>query len=286
MPIILSHIQYGDRHTLDLYYNDVIVDKIIVLIHGGAYMIGSKEKLKKLAVNLSTHYAIVCPNYTLSHFRLEHIMEVIQLLLFMLVNSMIWHPRLSLLLLMLAMAIFSACMLQFGFPDDTENSHALDLAQAVKWTEQQNFVKYNHIVLMGHSAGGGLASLLASNTLFLSSVNLKVPIYAVVVISGVLCADHMSEVSFGTEIINLTLRHDHMFPMYHYNTHVPSHLFINAKYDFGLEKQALEAVYLLRKYNVHADHIQSLQHNHFTIKDLPGPLFTYVHNYLSKLKIK
>jgi acetyl esterase/lipase len=85
-------------------------------------------------------------------------------------------------------------------------AHAQDVAQAVSWTHE-NIANYGgnteRITLMGHSAGGHLVSLLATDPEYLKAVNLEPrQIAGVITVSGLYEIDPTSPLTvhaFGTD---------------------------------------------------------------------------------------
>jgi acetyl esterase/lipase len=198
-------VEYGNRknNQCDVYLPRRTCDKapVVVVIHGGAWMFGNKSDMKEIAQFLVEKLQVVCvvPNYTLSHIDetvLQKILTVEILGLLLLVITA--HKRfnvLRMLILFVSLFLIIHFILEYvfrGTDQDSETQHPVhveDIAQCIYWTrlqEEKYQLNPNRILLLGHSSGAHLASLVTLNKRFLNALDVPVDdvIKGVIAISG------------------------------------------------------------------------------------------------------
>jgi acetyl esterase/lipase len=206
------------QKTCDVYRkteSQMSLQPMVVLIHGGAWMIGNKKKLASVARVLCTNLDVVCvvPEYSLSqldHILLQNIVIIdwaILGLLCVLFRKKIMFVRFVIFMISIAItvAVIVYLMYRTEQKQNAHPAHANDLTSCVKFiiTNAQTPVlnaDANNIFLLGHSAGAHLACLIALNPRFLEP-SMQRCIKGVIAISGVYCFWELQK-SFTKHFIN------------------------------------------------------------------------------------
>ena len=172
----------------------------VVIVHGGAWMIGSKNSFHSMATLMCHEFNAICvvPDYSLSNIDGSAIVnsKVMLLLLlgqcFFLMFCKHSKQRLVVIALFLFFLILSVLFIFVEFslllwrPHNSHPAHVRDIARCMQFTfdlynkEMQN----SKIMLIGHSAGAHLCALLALNDTYLQR-DLFDRIAGVVAMSGV-----------------------------------------------------------------------------------------------------
>lgn len=283
-----NHIRYPK--WLDVYQPAPNVERkgIILYIHGGAFVMGSRRVAATPAFQLAKEgYAVVAPDYSLtdvSEYHLTSLMLIIlmaMLLIGMLAQTV--FQVLFILFLLSCMTLFFTfvwlyCpMVQVQHPD-----HIQDIAQVYKWMvdngSESNFQWWNdqkqnpNIIVMGHSAGAHLASLLCTNLQYLNEAGIssheQMPL-ACVSISGLYSDKRLAQTTIGRQILHNTFgkrpSYFDAFPIYHVTPQTCPFLLLNAGYDISLKQHAMDFWYTLKANAVYSQ-IEYFDHtNHFDI---------------------
>jgi acetyl esterase/lipase len=175
-------------------------------------------------------------------------------------------------------------------PDVIFPSHANDVSDCLLWTNQ-NISKFggdpNAIYLMGHSAGGHIVTQITVDLTFLKQRNISSDIVkACVGICGVYNIHELSETfvskkfivepSFGYEVGNYKNSSPFHVELAENSKSTPF-FFINAYYDLGLEKHAVDLVKKLKEFgNSKVKHVTYSGTDHLSIIGL-GTSMGYAH---------
>jgi acetyl esterase/lipase len=252
---------------------------VIMWVHGGAWHLGDKEHSRFPAEHLARDgHVVVVPAYHLSGLSQTEVTSILQFgLLFAMMLGLCLQSTVNRMMLM----IFAVCMVSvflIALSYSPENKiqhpqHVRDVALALRWTKD-NIADFGgdprKIVVMGHSAGAHLATLLASNTRFLDEVGLQPDVIkGVVSISGVYNDKRMQESRLGNALMSRVFGSESMFdcfPIYNVQTHVtPPHFLINAQKDITLKRHTLDMWATLRAKEVYAQVLEVPDTTHWTI---------------------
>jgi len=147
-------------------------------------------------------------------------------------------------------------------------AHAEDVAKAVAWT-RENIAKYggdiDRIVLMGHSAGGHLAALLATDPAYLKAEKLEpANIRGVIAVSALYEIDPASELTvhaFGTDPVACR----EASPLTHVAGKLPPFLVVYAEHDYEqFDRQAIDFQAALEKNGTSATLLKLMHRNHIS----------------------
>lgn len=182
--------------------------------------------------------------------------------------------------IMSAWLVLSAVIMLIVFQRPREDArhpcHILDCAHAVRWA-RDNASDFggnvNNLIIMGHSAGAHLASLLASNPRYLEKVNMTPrDLTAAICISGVyndraladggVVARSLLYETFGK---NREV-HSSAFPIHHADPSIcPPFFLLNAWRDVSLKRHAKEFRSVLIQNEVYVDSRVYPNTNHYSI---------------------
>ena len=154
--------------------------------------------------------------------------------------------------------------------------HANDVAEVISWTHRNvanvcPSADPAKIVLLGHSAGGHLASIVSTNHKYLRRVNLPLSVIkCTVCISGVFSDRRMQQSVLGSEILKNAFgdRKSYVdaFPIYHAQPTSPPHLLLNASVDYSLKRHTRDFFMALREQGVYVEsHVYPMT-THFSIR--------------------
>ena len=218
---------------------------VIILIHGGSWISGSAWQIADTAIALHTRLqtSIIVPEYSLSHIQ---VLNTILLCCAIICIPRAWVISASILLFLM---ITTASDTNIYHP-----SHVLDIATCIRWTSDR-FEK-KKIILIGHSAGAHLASLVMLNERYCPR---DVDVIGVICISGVYSHARLQE-----NPIVYMLVHQFIFPhintlqsfdywpisQIEYGTTYMPFMIISSKFDFDLLSHAHDLYYALRDVGV------------------------------------
>lgn len=256
------------------------VAPVVIIIHGGGWVAGSKSNVIDMASHFSSHgYVAVAPCYRLSTFSntdLEHVIYL-QLSLLTAVYLILGFGRgktlLYIILMFLTLLILAFAILR-PRPIVQHPVHVKDVAAVVAWT-YHHIKKYggdaDNIILLGHSAGGHLAALVSNNPQYLHALNISPTIIkATICISGVFSDKRLLESRFGVRILYSAFgkRSSYVdaFPIYHAQPTSPPHLLMNANLDYSLKRHTWDFFMALRQQGVYVRSKMYKNTNHISIR--------------------
>ena len=189
-------------------------DKLVVLVHGGAFVFGSKENVNDTAINIkqSMNAAVFVPNYRLSNIdssTLQYVLNgsmVILLFLALLSNNIVC---LSLLLInILLSTVVLICMVEthendeeFGKGNSKFPAQLNDVASSIAFAKK-TFPDLA-LFLIGHSAGGYITTMISLDSTYLLKHGLSIKdITGCISISGVYSSARLHDTSLAAGILN------------------------------------------------------------------------------------
>ena len=247
-------------------------DKIIFYIHGGGWHFGTNDSSQHIADSFKD-YTVVAPQYRLSAVDTSAVQMtamaqiiVFTCLTFYSVNGL--QMILSLLILT-SVALFLSVVHYFIPQDGARHpEHIEDITKAFAEMMKQYNPKTVHV--MGHSAGGHLASLLCTNRHYLESVGCSLEdVTSCICISGVYSDVRLKDHMVGKQILKSAFGHkEHYgdaFPIYHIKSDVPPVLLLNAEYDYQFKPQSYDFHYALRQKGVWSEIDYFEDYNHVSL---------------------
>ncbi len=237
---------------------------VVYFIHGGAWLTGSKESCREQCRTLAENgYVAVAPNFALSSVDFWTVGLVINMMAALLVVFTLASHNSHEIALLLLLALVAVCFAYVlgSLPRTTDTSqvqhpaHIQDLARGLEWMSK-NIQQYegdaNRIHLLGHSAGGHLAALLATNTTYLVAAGVDPSIVkSCTSISGVYSDQRMKETKMGQELLKTVFgdrkQYFDAFPIYNVSSRSPPFLLLNAEYDISLKRHSYDFHYTLRE---------------------------------------
>lgn len=179
---ITKDISFLKEQKLDVYSDKTKKNApVVVIVHGGAWLLGSKEDMAHMATVISDNgFVCVCPEYALSSIDSVLVQRMLVLSFIMLILLLILAKARSvrIVLILVGLLIVILGSIHLVRTDETKTNrhpaHVKDIANAIKWTVE-NITKYNgnpaNIHLLGHSAGGALVTLVSMNPRFLGELS-------------------------------------------------------------------------------------------------------------------
>lgn len=265
---VIKNIPYASnpRCRLDIYKPQLTGTKVPVLlvIHGGAWMIGDKDKNRTVCHAIAKAGMVaVSPNYQLSDLPIGTIRQTLWWIsicipiILLLIGSKPMVIVLCIVVLFAVWFIFTTWvnMVTPKIPSDlTYPSHIGDIEQSLTWVEER-ISNYggdpNCIIILGHSAGAHLASLLSIRR----ETYPNSPIRGVICISGVYSHHRLKQITCGEWLVSCAFgkQDDYLtyFPLYSVNSNLPPHYLINATWDIGLIKHTWDMVSTLKTHGVY-----------------------------------
>jgi len=271
---------------------------VLVCTHGGGWVLNRKESMVQLARTImslqdqeytgrgrwvghsrpsSPPFCIVVPSYRLSSFNNSVLNKLLAFeflscsALACLFPSILPLVVLALLVMVLCIVVFAMVHLRVAVRHPV---HVEDLACVMKWVGRNAGVHSmdpSRTVLLGHSAGAHLVTLLATNNAFLRRFGVNPStIRGVVALSGVYSDKRLQEVPGGQEILDNVFgasgkHYRDCFPIYHCLPTSPPHLVCVSELDFWLKKHALDYVYALQQQGVYVESVMAPKNNHFSV---------------------
>lgn len=281
--LIHKNIRYAkpERCLLDVYSQDLAYTKrpVVIVIHGGAWFLGDKSIAKEIAEHLVANgFTVVAPCYRLSNISDQHINSLMcfeSILLILLAISSNGHDS---VIISMILILFTLLIIAYAISKPRHiilhPVHANDVADVVSWTNA-NIEDFcgdpNRLFLMGHSAGGHLASIVSCNPKYLRRVNLEQNIIkGTICICGVFSDKRINQSKIGQELLKNTFgkRPSYMdaFPIYHCQPNTPPHFLINANIDYSLKRHTFDLFFALREQGVYVKTKVYPDTNHFNIR--------------------
>lgn len=280
---------------------------VLICTHGGGWILKNKNSMLSMAESFMklqldeakkfstekekpANFCIIVPSYRLSSLNSDILAKAVTFQSIVLISLGTCIPSLLpitiavLLVVLLSALVFVASRRTAMVRHPV---HVEDLACLVKWivrNDGQKGMDASKIVLLGHSAGAHLVTLLATNTRYLESFDVDpARIRGVVAMSGVYSDKRLQETSGGQEILNNVFaqpatesEHENIhsdqvnpyrecFPIYHCKASTPPHLLTVSEIDFGLKQHAFDYAYALQQKGVYVDSIVASNNTHFSV---------------------
>lgn len=280
---LLSNLKYGpaNRCVLDVFRPTVLsrtLAPVALVVHGGAWMIGDKKRVHEMCRVITGERGMisVACNYRLSPFPMA---DIRSMLWWLTVGGtlLLWtlFPNHYMLVVVYIVAMMTVWLLFVGWcemyvPRQEEDSsvvpqHLEDVDRALQWVTR-NIHKYGgdprRVILLGHSAGAHLVSLLASKES--SSKN----VLGVVCVSGVYSYARMKEISYGEWLTRCAFgkRDDYIknFPIHNISEWTPPHLLLNATDDMSLIRHTWDMMAAMRAKGKYVK-CRQMSGDHYTI---------------------
>ena len=276
------NIKYSNanRCVLDIYKGNVSdTGPTVICTHGGSWMLSSKSSISDMAVMLAEQgYCVITPSYSLSTFSNEHIQTLLFFESVILLVLAIFSDEKQHSILVILVLCFSLLVLTYSFGKPREvirhPAHVKDLAIVVRWA-YLNCVRFggdpNLIIVLGHSAGGHLVTLLSNNPLYTRQLNLPENIIkGTISLSGVFSDKRLKQSRIGKEILETVFgkrsNYYDAFPIYHCHPDSPPHLLINAGMDYSLKRHTFDLCFALREQGVYVKTFIAPSQSHFSIR--------------------
>jgi acetyl esterase/lipase len=270
-------IDYANRKHADVYGSDKTKSgkKVIVVVHGGGMLIGSRLMMKEICLLLSKELNAVCvaPSYRLSSVHPVYCQSVIVAEISVLVSlvfakGVVISPKPFIVLFFLFFVLLIVCLIIFFYNDHSIKypNHAMDIAECVRWVSDNihhHGGSKQDINLLGHSAGGYLVSLIGLNPFYLKQFQMETSVIkGIVSLSGMYSWSRLTQMPFfGSLLLQSVFQCDtetdrnRAFPVtyltsvkhddeQHYVS--PPFLLISAEVDFSLHDHAFDFYHALR----------------------------------------
>jgi acetyl esterase/lipase len=189
-------MQYGDceRCVYDEYVGGDDMD--IIIIHGGAFIVGDKNQQKDIAMLLSKTMKarVTVANYTLSSIDDYTLQTVLTLsLCVILILALVCKHHCLLLLVLILMAITTATLAYMARKKDSKDVFPIyleNIAQCIAKRKRADIPLF----LLGHSAGAYIAAMVSINGKYLLPYGLSIAdITGTILLSGVYSAAHLDD---------------------------------------------------------------------------------------------
>lgn len=278
---------------------------MVVIVHGGAWMIGSKSSFHAMAKQICNEFGALCvvPDYSLSNIDASLVVQskiTLCLALFQVLFLIVCRNakrRLFVtivflfLLVLLAVCVVIEFTLVYSRPRNSHPTHVQDVAKCIQFVASNRFNTTPTLLFVGHSAGAHLCSLLALNKLYLDP-DLFARVAGVVAISGVYSFWEMQR-SIASLFLNKHIfvgmfdeyldpqaldakKHtnpEHWFhitsawPLFHVSneTRKTRFLVLTSDTDFSILNHGVEFVAALQAHNFPAQHVHIPHTTHFSI---------------------
>lgn len=253
---------------------------VLYYIHGGAWHFHNKQITAEMAQIIgSENIVFVAASYRLSSFCNFHteivIISVLVLIMLLTIISHNYYQLSSVWLLALPLILLELYVHYNGSntPKWFHPYHIEDVARNLKWI-YNNINKYNgdynKIVVMGHSAGAHLATLLSTNLFFLHQQHLpNNVIKGCIGISGIYTDKRLSQFWYGMLLRNSVFGSSGVyydsFPIYNVGSYTPPTLLLSADNEMGLKRQTYDYHYTLKQKGVWVRTIHVPNTSHWNI---------------------
>lgn len=237
----------------------------ILYMPGGAWAVNDKSfsghTMKAVA---ERGVVVACVDYRMSSVDNDQLSSLLVLTMgVMFAIALTCHTAAQILFVFVIMAIISSIFIVMWswVPRAIVHhpTHVLDVARAFRWMHD-HAVEYDgntdRMFVMGHSAGGHLASLLATNDTYLSTQNLVLPdiIRGCITIGGVFSDVRLRETAVGRQLLRMAFgdreHYEDAFPIHSVHTDTPPFLIINAGSDITLKRHTLDMHHRLKQSGV------------------------------------
>jgi len=280
-PNILKDV---DKQTVDIYQphdaTSSSLKPVIFFVHGGAWQLGNKSNAVEPCETLAkSGYVCVATSYSLSNISDEQIqvalMGITIIMLSVALTCATFCQMMLFMALWLVIIIFLVLLWVF-VPQEgaTHPDHIQDVAKNFAWTVQ-NIKEYGgdpaNVYLMGHSAGGHLVSLLATNSFYITELGLSPKtIKGCISVSGIYSDKRLAETQVGRQIMRNAFgkrkQYYDAFPIYNISSDTtPPVLLLNAGVDISTKRHTLDFHYALRQSGVFVQTVYFEHNTHWNI---------------------
>ena len=254
---------------------------LVVLIHGGAWMLGGKSQVGDIARAIALRgHVVVCPSYRLSSIGTWGTNTVTAMLLGVVLLAVVWtdgdpatHGHAWLwglvgLTFLMFWVVLAGCTQQ---PVVEHPRHIEDVARVfrIAWDRAEEWgADRSRTHVVGHSAGAHLASLLSTNGAYLRAEGLhRACIRSVVALSGVYAEAVMRDHVVSRQLLRQVFWHHpySAFANAHVDAATPPHLLVNANEHRLFAAHAREYIETLRRHGVYVQHLFVPEATHLTI---------------------
>jgi acetyl esterase/lipase len=239
---------------------------VIVIVHGGGWMTGSTESMSDVYDSLTqkTGFTCVTITYKLSSIDSMFLQKLLALSIccvsVLLLLSPCFVQRVVLMIILIFVCVFIVTHLIVIEDNDMNRHpvHVVDLCRTLSLIHK-NFGNNRQIVLLGHSAGAHLVSLIVTNTRFIlaepNGYQILDRIIGVVAISGPYSAERLNNSLLARHLMSCVFsdkRDDVVdaFPLYHVHENLCPFLLINSGGDMSLLLHAFDFYHALRAKNI------------------------------------
>lgn len=257
---------------LDVFWRDDLDDAAVVIaVHGGSWMIGSKVVARKMAEPLVERgFCVITPGYRLSSYPdyLEFGVEGAILATLAALGLLSQHVFVVLVLLVFLVTVLAHTVAVGRRQRIRHPVHANDVSKCVEWAHEHAATfggSSRKIFLLGHSAGGSLASFVGCGG---TNLPPHVSIAGVVSVSGVLSGPRLLEPGIGRLVSRCAFPETDLhrcFPIHHVSPDAPPHLLLTAKRDYSLRRHARDFFFSLYEAGVYVKSHTYENNTHFTI---------------------
>ena len=282
--MVLRNIQYSDHAEgclLDVFPSASRDDgaPIVLCVHGGGWIVSDKSAANEMAEALQGEgFCVVTPSYRLSSFGNDSALMfvIVSSLCLFLFSTTANYRTLSWVMFLVVVGLL--VHLTF-FPQREKASvkhpaHVQDLAKAVRWCylHGKSFGgDPNKIVLLGHSAGGHLTTLLANDLTYVRAEGLPDDVVkASIGLSGVYSYGRMLETQLGKKMVHLVFGEGDdvkdAFPIYHVHARSPPHLLLNGELDFSFKRHTMDMYFRMLEIGCYVKHHVVHGQTHFSMR--------------------
>lgn len=280
------------KNNVDIYCPDkknyLEKDPVIFYIHGGAWHIGDKSYSKNPCEILADHgFCCVATGYHLTPLETDQIGWILSSLVFFLLALCFTSSSTNKLIIsifflfLITVFIFFIWIIVISPEQQKEKEkhlhprHMYDIAENLKWTID-NIWRYNgdnkQIYLMGHSAGGHLATLLVLNKKYTNLLidDIENYVKGCISISGLYNDKRLKQSEIGRRLLKSVFgkKKEYLedFPIYHVRPNIKcKFLLMNAEYEYMVKKHTLDFHYMLLQNNVDVETVYWEKNSHFSI---------------------
>jgi acetyl esterase/lipase len=273
-------VYYTNDLALDVYPSENENATVLLILHGGGFLIGHKGVLSSIATILNTEhgYTVVVPNYTLTKFDTGELLSFFTVQVFfticLAVSAISKIEYVALCAFLVFIIVLNIMLIKNNYsPHKNKHPcHVHDVMKCISWVHKHISLYSGDpksIYIMGHSAGGFLSSLAACDTSLLRQFNLsQKDIKGVICISGVFSFQRMVQTFLGRRLAKMVFGKTgtYSFPVHKVQSgSPPPHFIINATYDYTLKRHTLDMVVTLREKGAWVQTAVFQQNSHFSI---------------------
>jgi hypothetical protein len=250
---------YGERseQMCNVVTNSEEPNSIIVMVHGGAFLTGSRDKLKDwdYVVAEQNNAIVFVPSYCVGEMDTNIVKMFLYFSLIAIMLSTTIRRKPIQMLMMVSFSMLSAAILVYCATcvgseeyDNVIKRATNDVASCIHFAKK----RYPHfpICLLGHSAGAFITSSLCIDPHYLHNVGLQLSdISGVVNISGVYSHVRLKDVLISNPLVKSVFKKNEDFPISKLCTlsnadltHIPPMFFLNCDIDFSLTRHTFDLV--------------------------------------------